>query len=132
MSGPAAMDDVPADRVQQCMADATAALQSVCERRNIALAPDLARDVVLLIAGKELAVWGGVEQTKRLAGELQEAMAETDARMTYAVRSVEFATRAKRYWLTQFCPLCWLWSAVLWCVGVRGPTADDAEELRGG
>lgn len=123
--------NVADERVQQCMAGATESLQSLCVARNITLAPDLASDLVLLLASKELSVWEAIATAKKMTAELKHEQDETMDRMAYAFRAIDFATKVRRHWLMKFCPVCWVWTGLLWCLGVRGPTMADADRVRG-
>ena len=123
---------VPDDRMAQCLADATEELQTACVNNTVLLEPGLAGDLVMFLARRELAVHQSLDKVRDLAAELTAGQVVVERQLKYAARAVTYATRAKRHWLAQFCPVCWLWTATLWCVGVRGPLEFEADALIAG
>lgn len=129
----------PADRIIEAHKAAEAALQSVCLSRGVRLAPDLANDLVCLLAAKDVASWKSYEKCEQLSadfdrmnGVLQIERVATEDQVQLLKRAMAFTLRAKRHWLAQFCPVCWMWTGLLWVLGFRGPTSAEADHVAHG
>lgn len=125
--------------VRGFMASATAALQETCMARGIRLDRDLSRDLVTLLASKDVSAWSIVKTAGHYSAEFTRMIAvvkfervENDKQLELLKRAMAFTLRAKRYWLAKFCPVCWAWTGVLWVLGFRGPTKAEADYVAHG